>query len=279
MSSASEICVDELLKRLTELDALLCRLDNESSQQDGLINESRELLTSTQSFIDNNNALIPGYCLKKAVDSINKLENYVKKSQESKINFKFKQVKSRVRVDLDKPASELKHEVTTPPVYEPAQTNTIGFSEKTNESLALGPAEVEFKDVSLSRLASCNIVIKGLANTVYISDLTNTSVVISIACRAITIKKCANCKFKLVCQQLRIDSTVDCEFEIFTTARSMLESSNGLKFRRLCPDSEMADFMLKSNMDINSNNWKYIDDFDWLSPNVPSQHYKLVDDN
>lgn len=275
MSTESEKCVDELLKRLSELDALLRELES-TTPDDSHMAKAREQLSTTQSFIDTNQALIPGYCRKKAFDSLKRLENIVNKSHESKIKFNFKPKSPKQASEVKEPKQQHQQQGST---FTPVQITTVGFSGKTNENLALNLSEVESKDITLSQLDGCKVDIKGLANTVYISYLKNTMVSVSIACRAVTVKGCTNCEFRLVCQQLRIDSTFDSKFEIFTSARSMLESSDKLEFRRLNLDSEARNLMQQNNMGSNSNNWRCIDDFDWLSPNAPSQHYKLVEDN
>lgn len=276
MTTDSERCVDDLLRRLTNVDNFLVDLESKTSDEK-LMLEAREQLTSTQSFIDNNQALIPGYCLKKALDSLKKLENFVNKSHESKMQFKFKPSASSPSRPKAPPSEPIDKQPESKPYTHTMQGDTSGFSRRNGESLELNPSEVDSKDITLSDLENCNVVIRGMANTVYISNLKNTSVSVGIACRAITVKECRNCIFKLVCQQLRIDSTFDSKFEIYTSARSMLENSNGLEFRRLHLDSGLIESMQKCSMDSNSNNWKCIDDFDWLSPNAPSQHYKLVE--
>lgn len=256
----SEKCVDELLKRIAEIDTII---------SDGCTDDrAREKLKSIQTFIDNNQALIPGYCLKKAVDSIRRLENLANKSQESQMKFKFSK----------STGSNTGTASATPKMSSAAVPKIDIVPRRCNENITLNPAEVDSKDVTLTRLDSSKVVVKGLANTIYISDLKDTSVE-GVACRAVTIKECTNCRFRLVCQQLRIDSTRDSDFEIFTSARSMLESSNGLVFRQLKPDDDTLDLMAKCNMDTTSNNWRCIDDFDWLSPNAPSQHYRLVEED
>jgi len=276
MASESQRCVDQLLVRLSEIDRLVNRLETEPS--DGVVLEAREVIRGTQNFIDNNKAAIPSYCLKKVADGLRRLESQVSGPQKAKLLFKFKSSPKVSDQKLEQ-TSELEQDTKREPSeFLPAK---FGFHDCLSESLSLGPDEVDSKDVSLVNLDRCSVQIRGSANTVYIRNLKNCSVSVCIACRAVTVTDCRNCLFKIACQQLRIDSTSSCHFDIFTSARSMLESSEGLEFKQLNLDelenpSQVRELLTRANFDPTRNNWKCIDDFDWLSKDSPSRNYKLI---
>lgn len=281
MPSESERCVDELLIKLTKIDEFVAKLESDGSR-DELLNEARALVTDTQVYLDNNRSLIPAYSLKKVTDSLKRLEKCVDKPQRSKLQFKFKSsskvaIKDTLPLDAKVPVSDLDANLLTE-----VSPNKLGFQSLKNQSLLLKPSEVESKDVSLIDLDGCQVSISGLVNTVYIRNLKNTSVTIILACRAITVVNCSNCDFKLVCQQLRIDTTESSEFEIFSSARSMLESSKNLKFKCINlkmaqGDTDIQELFKRANFDESKNNWRCIDDFDWLSPDIPSENFELIE--
>lgn len=287
MPSESSRCVDELLPKLAKIDEFVDKLDS-TKNHDDLLDEARILVSNTQSFLDKNKSLIPAYFFKKVTDSLKRLEKRVDEPQKTQFQIKFKP--SSKKLD-DKPAIEDKAPVCNSAAGSCATKflpDKLGFQGIKNQSIFLGPDEVEFKDVNLIDLENCRVNVDGLVNTVYIRDLKNTTVTVLLACRAITVVNCSNCCFTLACQQLRIDSTNSSEFSIFTSARSMLESSQNLKFR--CIDFKTAlgeskvqadtirDLLERANFDETKNNWKCIDDFDWLLPNVPSKNYELIMD-
>lgn len=286
MATESERCVDELLVQANNIDDLSKRL--EAKVTDELIGESRELLTEIRSYMDNNRAIIPSYIMKKISESLNRLEKQINNSSRSKLKFKFKTKSSDTTPSsptVNPPCPRTKDCEAVKTQHEVA--SSLGFQNRNNEHLSLAGADVESKDVALVGLNNCTVSIFGLANTVYIRDLTNTSVTICLACRAITVKNCSNCKLTLICQQLRIDSTNNCEFTIFTSARSMLEASTDLKFKELklehlcredLTEEQVQNLLRMADFNVEQNNWRCIDDFDWLSEEVASKNYKLMSD-
>lgn len=280
MKSESELCVDKLLIQLGKIDNLVEKLI--SNKNDELICEARDLSTKTQSFVDNNKSIIPSYCLKKVIDSLKKLEKFIDEPQRAKLKFKFK---SAPKTDIEpKEVSIKESEIISYNGDIELSTASFGFENRSNEKLALEQSDVEAKDISLIDLENCDVNIVGLANTVYIRNLKNTSVAVCLACRAITVINCANCQFELVCQQLRIDTTTQSTFKIYTSVRSMLESSNALEFHNLDLDGiervghkQVVDLFNKANFDVERNNWKCIDDFDWLSPDTKSKNFSIVE--
>lgn len=289
MTSESELCVDRLLESSARIDQLLLEFANNPTPDKNnlLFQESRELITSTQNIIDYNKTVIPGYILKKSNDSLRKLQRQLDESTKPKLKFKFTT------------SSTSKPENFEPTVIDDAQTKLasisshradqiatdqtfFGFRNKTSGHHVMNEDDSRSKDISLIDMKNCKVSIFGLANTVYISNLEGLEVSVLIACRAIKIVNCRRCHFKLVCQQLRIDSTEDSQFEVYTSARSMLESSKQLTFKQINPDSldigldTLKGFMAEAKFDIQSNNWKQIDDFDWLTPDKPSNNYKLT---
>lgn len=287
MGSESERCVDELLKRMTLVDETTNRLENTDDKQTSecLFGEGRVVLTETQTFLDNNKSIIPGYTLKKITDSLRRLEEKLNVSQKSKLKFRFNSAPQEA--NSIEPAT-----VSIPPQHnkEPdkidSSTPTCGFKNLINQELILSCEEVRYKDVSLQNLEGCKVRIYGLANTVYIRNLKNSKVEVCLACRAISIIDCVNCDFMLVCQQLRIDSTHETDFEVYTSARSMLESSDKLQFKCLKLGNfvseklslkQVKELFEEANFNELQNNWNCIDDFDWLSPTSPSKNFCLVE--
>lgn len=64
----------------------------------------------------------------------------------------------------------------------------------------------------------------------------------------------------------------------------MLETSSELSFKPLkleelvdCDTESINRLMADNNFKWSDNNWKCVDDFDWLVPNIPSKNYKLLE--
>lgn len=278
MKTDSESCVDELLSKIANLEknftaSAVAELEGEA------LRDAQTTLTSTQLFIENNRHLIPSYCQKKANESLSKLENLINRSCKSSIRFKFNSKKVK---DLPASSDELRTEgPSKTKVLQPKielDARAFGFHERRDETLELGDNDVKSKDVSLTKLENCVVTISGSANTVYIRELRGCKVDVRLAQRAITVINCEDCEFRLICQQLRIDSTTRSSFEIYTSARSMLESSKELMFKKLDfrdTDSRLLKLMSEANFRVQENQWTSIDDFDWLIPGKQSKNYSF----
>lgn len=285
MATESERCVDELMLRKAKIEAIIEELDKTGSNAP-VMADVRNILLDNQLFIDNNKSIIPSYCLKQMTGSLKRLQAHLDRDASiPKFQFKSKpQVKSSDDQihGRDEPAGHGDDKQSQAPHL--SATPSSGFINQDHKQLKLNAGEVEGKDISLINLSECVVTITGLANTVYVSDLNNCQVTVFVACRAITVRNCVNCRFKLVCQQLRIDSTRESKFEIFTSARSMLESSEKLEFCELIlgnvsemSEEEVSQLLARANFDPSLNNWRCIDDFDWLSPNTKSKNFVLVE--
>lgn len=285
MSSApseSQRCVDEVLFMMTSINNLVERLTEKKEADEQLVQQSREMLDKTQHFIDEHKLLIPAYSLKKVSDSMRLLENHLNSAASIKLKFKFRPTHSHVL-----PQTQSTSTTSNSVVQSPLRSNTdmfYGFKDQTGATLTLDIDRSEARDVSLVNLVDCTVRIIGNANTIYINSLTHTSVTVCLAKRAIRIIDCKFCQFNLICQQLRIDSTRECDFSIYTSARSMLETSGDIKFAPLkldkiidCNIELINELMRDNNFNWIDNNWRCIDDFDWLVPGSPSKNYQLID--
>lgn len=282
MGTESQQCVDQLLVMMAEINKLSDKIDSQDNATEHTV--ARQKLTETRGFIENNRHAIPAYTLKKIVDAMRKLETRLDRPQKKDIQFSFKSNKPDAPIKSPSPCTPIPRQFKPITVECPAPVSFCGFRDRANETLSLNPDQLDGKDISLFNLTDCNVFLRGFANTVHLRDILNSSVTVILASRAITVNGCSNCKFKLVCQQLRINSSLDCRFEIFTSARSMLEDSKGLEFKCIDIDSlsdkvtkeETKEYLDKAQFNLDSNNWSCIDDFDWLSPTAPSKNYTLI---
>lgn len=279
MAAERDRCFDELVIAQGKLEDLHAALEKNSNNEE-TIKDARALIERTSIYIESNKSSIPPYTLKKALEVLARLETQVNKVNTSKLQFKFKKSEPKSTPESIKPKAEPKSEYTVLPRPEAI----FGLHDLSDEELELLDDKVEGKDVSLLRLNRCNVKVKGCASTLYIRDLEDCTVLVCLASRAITVANCKSCRFTLVCQQLRIDSTASSDFEVFTSTRSMMEASDKLTFRMLNIAhlnetlGDTANLFENAKFDTSKNNWRCIDDFDWVSP-IPSPNYRVLDDN
>lgn len=254
------------------MDELLDKLKVSSKLS---VDEARKAVKDIENYICNNSAIVPPYFLKLAQDEVRQLEAFIHQP----VGFKFKK-----KTDSPKKESEEKaptKDDPSPSEVEPESSDaapSFGFKSKSDETLILSNDQVDGKDISLVDLKKCSIEIKGCANSVYIKNLVSCEVKIGLASRAILMADCTDCQFVLICQQLRIDSSNDCTFELYISSRAMLENSKNLSFRCLRWTFDgMEELLKRVNFQADNNNWKQIDDFDWLSKDTKSKNFKLLE--
>eukprot|EP01132_Coremiostelium_polycephalum_P004080 gene4080-5108_t len=107
---------------------------------------------------------------------------------------------------------------------------------------------------------------------------------------SVFIDNCINTTFILVSRQIRIHYCKDCEFYILTKSIPIIEGCNGMKFsyfpwNEISKDNdERKQVYIDSGFDFSStpdyfDNYKKINDFDWLQPNKQSPNWELIQDD
>lgn len=165
------------------------------------------------------------------------------------------------------------------PVRVPDPSADCGFVEKDSEELVLLANAVNGKDVGLHRLKNCTIKIYGNPSTVHASDLRDCTVHIGPISTSVFVDDCIKVSFVVACQQLRIHKSDDCKFYVHVSSRSIIEDSRNLKFApyNWCYDELDKHFCL-AGLDRSVNNWKAVDDFNWLAADVPSPNWSVLEE-
>lgn len=276
MVSESELVVDRLLEIVSKVNKLIENCDKLPKEEFKI--QARSQLIESRKFIKENLSLIPSHTLKTGNESLQKLESLVDKPDKKELQFKFKSNPGTPKSQPKPPVDIKEHKIDAAYHGE----SSFGFRGIKGQDLCLD--NVDGRDVGLTDLVDCKVQILGLSNTVHLKNLIDCFVVIFLASRAITVDNCTNCKFEFVCQQLRISNTIGAQFKLYTSARSMLEESTELSFSRLDLDNVASDklkpdqinkLMNCAKFDQDHNNWRSIDDFDWLNTRVPSQNYVI----
>ncbi|NXW34682.1 TBCC protein, partial [Phaetusa simplex] len=146
-----------------------------------------------------------------------------------------------------------------------------------DEELELGPAELLQRDVVLSELRGCRVRLRGNANTLRVRNCRGCTVLCGPVSTSVLVDGCSDCLLVLACQQLRTHRTRDSRFYVQVTSRAVIEGCTKVSFAPYTwsyPGME-RDFE-SSGLDRNRNNWKLVDDFDWLATDKPSPNWSLI---
>ncbi|XP_054161401.1 tubulin-specific chaperone C-like [Oppia nitens] len=197
----------------------------------------------------------------------------------SKFSFKSSFKTSTVK-DLPKPKVETCDEIDSAKTAIHEMFEFIGFKNKSDceEPLRMTGEECNLKDIHLDGITNCRIEIIGLPNTLKINNLTNCNVFCGPITTSIFISNCKNCVFNIAAQQLRLHTSSDCKIYLHVTSRAIIEESIRIGFAPYdwTYDGIEEDFK-RANLDINTNNWQQIDDFDCLSTDNLSKNWYFID--
>lgn len=255
--------------KLQEINSMLTDIEK-NSVETVHFQEILKKIYELQEFLNDSKIFLPAYNMEKCSNKIKNVTQYYEQIHEKlqpKKKFTFGKRPSKMVV---KPKAEDKIEsISTLTVYK----DDYGFKNLSNENLVLPEDQTFAKDIALDMLRNCNVFICGVPSTLRVSSLSSCKI-FACASTSIFVENCKDSKFVCASQQLRIHDTIATDFYIYVTSSAIIENCKHLRFAPLTLNStilkksfEMAKFN-KSN-----NNWKVINDFDWLSSYEPSPNW------
>lgn len=214
-----------------------------------------------------------------ANETLNSLQESLQEKQNELLPKKKFAFKVRKKESEHKTMSKDEPDRVAPPTIRMQPLNDCGFVEKDSEELVLLANEANGKDVGLHSLKGCTVKIYGNPNTVHASELSNCTIQIGPISTSMFVDDCVRVTFMVACQQLRIHRTSDCNFNIHVTSRSIIEDSKDLHF---APYNwtyvDIDKHFILAGMDKSVNNWKAVDDFNWLALDVPSPNWSILEE-
>jgi len=155
----------------------------------------------------------------------------------------------------------------------------IGFSinGKTNEVIEVDDNNVIGQDVMLSQLSNCTIIIKSNPITLHATHLSNCILKCGPVQTSVYLDHCNNCTLSLACQQLRAHNSSKSKIYLHVTSKGIIED---------CSDIQVAPYNVKYDglisqfenigLDVYTNNWNQLDDFNWLASDQPSPNWSIL---
>ncbi|CAG5099801.1 Similar to TBCC: Tubulin-specific chaperone C (Bos taurus) [Cotesia congregata] len=158
--------------------------------------------------------------------------------------------------------------------YTDSASSLIGKSDGT---FALDAENVNKNDVLLSDLTRCIVRIYGAPSTVHMINLKQCQVLIGPVSSSVFANNCDSCTFAFACQQLRLHSSTDCTIYLHVTSRAIIEDCVKIKVApyNWSYEDQQSHFNL-SGLDIKTNNWDSVDDFNWLSYEKHSPNWAIL---
>ncbi|XP_050423246.1 tubulin-specific chaperone C-like [Adelges cooleyi] len=269
---------DVFSNKLKDINNILTAIEGNQIETEHIqdnFHETLKKINELQEFVNDSKVFLPSYNMKKCSNEIKELTKYYENLHDKilpKKKFAFgkrttKPLKPKVEVNVE-PVRELL-------VYK----DDCGFKNRSNEVLKLEEDQTFSKDIVLEKLDNCKVCIYGIPSTVHMSSLKNCKI-FAFASTSIFVDDCKNTILTCASQQLRVHDTKLCDFYIYVVSTAIIENCKDLRFGPLLLNSPTIEKCFESTaFDRNKNNWKLINDFDWLSSYEPSPNWTEISEN
>lgn len=148
---------------------------------------------------------------------------------------------------------------------------------KVDQRLTLDAENVNKNDVLLSDLTKCEIRIYGSPSTLHMVNLKQCTILIGPVSSSVFADNCHQCTFAFACQQFRLHSSIDCTIYLHVTSRAIIEDCKNIKVAPYNWNYEdQASHYHLAGLDIKTNNWDSVDDFNWLSYEIHSPNWMIL---
>jgi len=233
-------------------------------------------IQSLQKYISDSAMFLPSYDMRRAQEISTQMRMDMNKKREELLPKKKFAFKSRQKLKA-LPKNETAPEIENVPEREILK-NILGFSDLSGKTLTLSLEQCNGKDINLSNLADCIVYIYGYPSAVRIQNVINSEIYCGPVSRSIFLIDCYDCIFHLACQQLRIHATANTKFFIHVTSKAIIEDCEevgfGCYFWRY---PLLEEHFTAAGLDIETNNWREIDDFNWLKLDEKSPNWYTIE--
>lgn len=276
----STIFLEDFNKAKREIITILNRVNTPIPGLDISLefNEISKKLLNLQKFISDSSMFLPSYDLRRAQEIVGKLRQDINERREILLPKKKFAFKSRQKLKTQINGEEISSaEIIKSPLKYRANDvprESLGASNLSGETISLSMEQCNEKDVSISNLVDCFVYIYGYPSALRVQNVTNTEVYCGPVSRSIFITDCSDSIFHLACQQLRVHATVSTNFFIHVTSRAIIEDCEEVGFGCFqWTYPLLLEHYVRSGLDITKNNWKQVDDFNWLKLDEQSPNW------
>jgi len=254
-----------------------CLLSQSIATAEDLKLASLELQKLTR-FVSEHASSLPSYELRKAQTAIANFQSKIIKIGETsqrKPKFKFNR-KAKEPIKLENFAVD--EATDQPDCHKKLQSVLVpSLCDLQNQAVVFNSVDSSHKDVWLNNLKNCSIIIYGIPSTLHMTQLTNCRIIAGPILTSIFLENCEQSVFIMGCQQLRIHKSQGCDFYLHVRSRAIIEDCISCRFAPYNRDYEdkNKDFA-EAQLEIGTNNWHQVDDFNWLSTDTPSPNWSIL---
>ncbi|EGG24289.1 hypothetical protein DFA_06439 [Cavenderia fasciculata] len=136
--------------------------------------------------------------------------------------------------------------------------STLIINKKLDNHEDSGKQEEEITSLQIDQIKNSKIIIYGIVDGSVFIDHANDSI------------------FVISSRQIRIHNCHNCQFYIHTKSNPIIETCKSVSF---APYPFTNNNNNNNDTTANNDNWKHVNDFDWLQTNIPSPNWNIIDQN
>lgn len=275
----NEIFWETFKAKQAEVESLLEAAENIHDRQElaDIFNNVSKQIQTLNKYVSTSALFLIPYDLRKTKTILQELQEIA--------STKEKQLLPKRKFGFSKISEERKKEEIPPPKSADAVdfsklTFDTGFACREGEVLTLGREELAGKDVVLSKLKDCDIYLLGSCSTLQASQISGCRILSGPVSTSVFIEECKDSVFSVACQQLRVHQTTATDFYLHVTTKAIIEDSKKVRFAPYTFSyAGLVKDLQDSSLNLHTNNWDKIDDFNWLVNNKQSPNWSIIDEN
>jgi hypothetical protein len=242
------------------------------------IEEASGFLHELQKLLNGRCAGLPPYYVQQLQSELDGYYSEVTSLREARLpkkKFGFKKSTTSAPV---KTVKTVKPQITTA-TYTISSANEVNITGLSNCEKVLEDEDVTGKDVCLTDLRDTVVTIYGTPGTLHVTNVENCKILTGPVRTSIFVEFCSGTEFQIACQQLRIHSSTDCRFFTYVASRAIIEDCKNVEFAPYAWEYDrMGEHFRACGFDREKNNWRSVDDFNWLALDKPSPNWKFIED-
>lgn len=212
---------------------------------------------------------MPDYDIGQSQAKIAKFEQKIQeKNKVLTKKFSFKNAKKKAVLTKVKELAKIKDN------EESLKINNGFIIENKSDEEILIDSENDVGNYLLSNLQNCKIIILNLLNALTISNVKNSVIYTAPINGSVFVDSCQKIILHTASRQVRIHSTNQSDFYLFTLSNPVIEDSNSLRFSSYDNWNEnISKWMNLCNFDFKNSKWDQIQDFNWPKANSPNWNF------
>lgn len=279
---SATLFLEDFNKSKREIILALNSLDQSQSKSEVALefDHISKKIQMLQKYVSDSALFLPSYDMRRAQEISAQMRTDVNKRRDEllpKKKFAFKSRKKLRPLVTGNNGAAAENDNRTLPENNLLQ-NMFGFSDRSGETLTLTHDQCSGWDIELSNLVDCTVYLYGHPSAVRIKNIVGSEIYCGPVSRSIFVSECYECLLHVACQQLRVHSTVNSKFFVHVTCKAIIEDSENVGFGKISWTYPLLDeHFVAAGLDAGKNNWKDVDDFNWLKMDEKSPNWYVID--